>query len=141
MKRDDGRYRHELGYLVGRHECGCRIYRLLRSLHWGDDDYGSASSRRGTDLLGDDFRNLRVVEEFVGLREWLRKNDGKLYAELYDNEAPELVVSLEHVEKAAGTFPSPYVLELNRHAARMITQSRMIPHRRLDRRRNYWKQS
>jgi Abortive infection C-terminus len=40
----------------------------------------------------------------------------KLYAELYDDKAPELVVSLEHVEKVAGIHD---VLELNRHAARI----------------------
>ena len=112
---DDGRW-HELGYLVGRHDVVAGHDRLLRSLHWGDDDYGSCIFSVVPDLLESDFRNLRVVEEFVGLRDWLRKKDAKLYAELYDNEAPELVVSLEHVEKAAGIHD---VLELNRHAARI----------------------
>jgi len=112
---DDARW-HELGYLVGKHEVVAGHGRLLRSLYWGDDDYGSCIFTVLPDLLGNDFQNLRTVEEFVGLREWLRKNDAKLYAELYDDAAPELVVSLEHVEKVAGIHD---VLELNRHAGRI----------------------
>jgi hypothetical protein len=73
---------------------------LLRSLHWGDDDYGGCIFDVLLELLGADFRNLRTVEEFVGLREWLRQKEPKLYAELYDNDVPEPVVSLEHVEKS-----------------------------------------
>lgn len=111
---DDARW-HELGYLVGKHDLIASHGRLLRSLHWGDDDYGSCIFSVLPELLGEDFRNLRTIEEFVELREWLRKNDAKLYAELYD-DVPELVVSLEHVEKVGGIHD---VLELNRHAARI----------------------
>jgi AbiJ N-terminal domain 5/Abortive infection C-terminus len=112
---DDGRW-HELGYLVGKHDLIASHGRLLRSLHWGDEDYGSCIFNVLPELLGDDFRSLRTMEEFVGLKEWLRKNDPKLYADLYADDVHELVVSLEHVEKAAGIHD---VLELNRHAARI----------------------
>ena len=111
---DDSRW-HELGYLVGKHDVIVDHERLLRSLQWGDDDYSSCIFTVLPDLLGHDFRNLRTIAEFVGLRDWLRKKDTKLYAELYDDEAPEPIVSLEHVEQAAGIHD---VLELNRHAAR-----------------------
>jgi hypothetical protein len=112
---DDSRW-HELGYLVGKHDVIVDHERLLRSLQWGDDDYGSCIFIVLPDLLGHDFRNLQTIAEFVGLRDWLRKKDTKLYAELYDDEAPELIVSLEHVEQAGGIHD---VLELNRHAARI----------------------
>jgi hypothetical protein len=111
---DDGRWQ-ELGYLVGKHDTVVGHGRLLRSLHCGDDDYGGCIFDVLPELLGADFRNLRTVEEFVGLREWLRQKEPKLYAELYD-DAPEPVVSLEHVEEAAGIHD---VLERNRHAARI----------------------
>jgi hypothetical protein len=112
---DDGRWQ-ELGYLVGKHDVVVGHGRLLRSLHWGDDDYGGCIFDVLPGLLGADFQNLRTVEEFVGLREWLKQKEPKLYAELYDDDVPEPVVSLEHVEKAAGIHD---VLELNRHAARI----------------------
>jgi AbiJ N-terminal domain 5/Abortive infection C-terminus len=111
---DDGRWQ-ELGYLVGKHGLIVGHGRLLRSLHWGDEDYGGCIFDVLPELLGADFENLRTIEEFVGLREWLRGKEPKLYAELYD-DAPEPVVPLEHVEEAAGIH---VVLELNRHAARI----------------------
>jgi hypothetical protein len=112
---DDTRW-HELGYLLGKHDMIAGHDRLLRSLHWGDDDYGGCIFTVLPDLLESDFRNFQTVEEFVGLRRWLRRHDAKLYAELYDDKPPEPVVSLEHVEKAAGIHD---VLELNRHSARI----------------------
>lgn len=112
---DEGRWQ-ELGYIVGKHDVVEGHERLLRSLHWGDDDYGRCIFDVLPELLGDDFRNLRTIEEFVDLRNWLRKNDTNLYAELYDDAAQAPVVPLEHVEEAARIHD---VLELNRHAARI----------------------
>jgi hypothetical protein len=112
---DDDRW-HELGYVVGKHDVIADHARLLRSLHWGDDDYGTCIFKVLPELLGEDFENLRTIEEFVGLRDWLRQKDLKLYGELYDDGASAPVVSLEHVEEVAGVHD---VLELNRHAARI----------------------
>jgi hypothetical protein len=50
---DDSRW-HELGYLVGKHDVIADHERLLRSLHWGDDDYGSCVFAVLPDLLGHD---------------------------------------------------------------------------------------
>lgn len=111
---DDGQWQ-EIGYRVGKLDVVVGHGRLLRSLHWGDDDYGGCIFDVLPELLGADFQNLRTVEEFVGLRGWLRQKEGKLHAELYD-DALEPVVPLEHVEEAAGIHD---VLELNRHAARI----------------------
>lgn len=112
---DDGRWQ-ELGYLVGKHDVVVGHGRLLRSLYWGDEDYGGCIFDVLPELLGKNFENLRTVEEFVGLREWLKKEEPKLYNELYDDDLPEPLVPLEHVEEAAGIHD---VLELNRHAARI----------------------
>jgi hypothetical protein len=110
---DDGRWQ-ELGYLVGNHAAVVGHARLLRSLHWGDDDYGGCVFDVLPALLGRNRENLKVVEEFVGLREWLRKNDPELCAELYDDEEP--VVSLEQVEEASTIHD---VVDLNKHAGRI----------------------
>src|SRR6266480_3892965 len=79
---DDGQWQ-ELGCLVGKHDVVVGHGRLLRSLRWGDEDYGGCIFDVLPALLGADFENLRTVEEFVGLREWLRQKEPKLYAELY----------------------------------------------------------
>jgi AbiJ N-terminal domain 5/Abortive infection C-terminus len=112
---DDSRWQ-ELGYLIGKHDVITGHDRLLRSLHWGDDDYGSCIFAVLPELLGHDSRNLRTIEEFAGVRNWLKKNDTKLYTELYDDETPVSIVSLEHVESVADIHD---VLELNKHAARI----------------------
>jgi hypothetical protein len=97
---DDGRWQ-ELGYLLGEHEAVVNHHRLLRSLHWGDSDYGGHVFDVLENLLGPNFNNLQQIEEFVGLREWLRQKDQVLYAELYDDDEPTPVVPLEQVEAAA----------------------------------------
>jgi len=112
---DDGRWQ-ELGYLIGKHHVIEGHGRLLRSLYWGDDDYPGCIFEVLPRLLGDSLENLKTIEEFVGLRNWLRTHDAKLYAELYDDEAPDSVVTLEHVEEAAAIHD---VFELNLHAARI----------------------
>lgn len=112
---DDGRWQ-ELGYLLGEHEAVVNHHRLLRSLHWGDSDYGGHVFDVLENLLGPNFNNLQQIEEFVGLREWLRQKDQVLYAELYDDDEPTPVVSLEQIEAAAVIHD---VVELNKHAGRI----------------------
>jgi hypothetical protein len=90
---DDGRWQ-ELGYLLGKHDVIVGHGRLLRSLRWGDEDYAGCIFDVLPELLGSDFQNLQTIEDFVGLREWLRRKDPKLYAELYEDGLPEPVVSL-----------------------------------------------
>jgi hypothetical protein len=112
---DDGRWQ-ELGYLVGKHETVVSHGRLLRSLHWGDDDYGGCVFDVLPQLLGRNLENLKIIEDFVGLPEWLKKKQPTLYAELYGVEEPEPVVSLEQVEEASTIHD---VVELNKHAGRI----------------------
>lgn len=64
-------------------------------------------------IIRDDPEKLRIIEEFVGLEQWLKENDPALHAELYDTGER---VPLEVVEEAARKLD---ILELNRHAARI----------------------
>jgi hypothetical protein len=109
---DDGRWR-ELGYLTDSIEAISGHGRLLRSLYWNDDDYPGNVLAVLPRVIQDDAEKLRIVEEFVNLEEWLRENDPKLHAELYDEGA---VVPLDDVEAAARTLD---IVELNKHAARI----------------------
>jgi hypothetical protein len=111
---DQGRW-EELGYHLRKHDVVVGHSRLLRSLSWGDEDYGGnvfAVLRR---LLGDRYENLGRIEKFVGLQTWLGKEEPELYTELYD-DAEFPTVPLEQVEQASTIHD---VTELNLHAARI----------------------
>ena len=110
---DDGRWQ-ELGYLLGKHETVVGHGRLLRSLFWNDSDYSGNVFDVLAELVGPNLTNLGTIEEFVGLREWLRRNDPELCAELYEDEEP--VVSLDQVEEASTIHD---VVDLNKHAGRI----------------------
>jgi hypothetical protein len=109
---DDGKWL-ELGYLTDSIEIISGHPRLLRSLHWGDDDYEGNVLAVLPRIIGNDPGKLRAIEEFVGLDQWLKENDPALRAEIYD--AGEMV-SLEEVEQAAKHLD---IVELNKHAARI----------------------
>lgn len=107
----------ELGYLLDKHETISDHPRLLRSLYFKDDDYGSNAFNVIKDLLGSNFENLAAMEEFVGLREWLHTNDPTLCAQLYDNEEEETNhIPLTQIEDASDVHD---IIELNRHASRI----------------------
>lgn len=108
---DDGKWR-ELGYLTDSIELIEGHPRLLRSLFWGDPDYGGHILQVLPRILGEDFENLEIVEDFVGLEDWLRMSIPELYAELYGTEP----VSLEEIERAGEIHD---VLELNQQIHRI----------------------
>jgi hypothetical protein len=73
----------ELGYLTDTINVIQNHPRLLRSLSFGDEDYGPRIFEVLSTILGDSPSNRQVVEDFVGLRAWLSENDRVLYARLY----------------------------------------------------------
>jgi hypothetical protein len=109
---DDGKWR-ELGYLTDSIEMISGHQRLLRSLHWGDEDYEGNVLAILPRIIEEDPSKLKVVEEFVGLEQWLKANDATLHAELYDTSE---MISLEEVEQAAKHLD---IVELNKHASRI----------------------
>lgn len=109
---DDGKWR-ELGYMTGTISRIEGHRRLLRSLNWGDTDYGGCIFDVLPAVVGSSMENLTIVESYVGLEAWLRANDTDLHAELYGG--PDLV-PLTHVEESASVLD---VVELNRQAARI----------------------
>ncbi len=108
---DDGRWR-ELAYLTDTVELVEGHPRLLRSLSWGDDDYGTCILQVLPRILGTNPENLRSVEEFVGLEAWLRTNEPDLYEQLYGG----LPTALDELESVHGVHN---VLELNQQIARI----------------------
>lgn len=118
---DDAKWR-ELGYLTDSINIVSGHPRLLRSLHWGDDDYEGCVLTVIPQIIGDDSEKLEIVERFVGLEDWLRNNDTTLFAELYGTG--DMVVPLEDVEEVANRLD---IVELNKHAARIRRSIREDP--------------
>ncbi len=112
---DKGRW-EELGYLLGRSNAILEHDRLLRSLSWGDDDYGQCIFQVLRELLGDGWESLDQIEDYVDLPTWLKKKEPELYEQLYESGQPASTLPLEEVEAAAGIHD---VGELNKHAARI----------------------
>jgi hypothetical protein len=112
---DAGRWK-ELAYLCGNADAVEGHGRLLRSLYWGDEDYPSHVFSVLRELAGDHWGSLEKIVDFVGLRQWLRRNDAKLYAELYEDAPPVAHVPLESCEQIGEIHSIP---ELGRHATRI----------------------
>ena len=109
---DDGKWR-ELGYLTDTIDIIEGDRRLLRSLHWGDDDYQGCVFKVLSQIIRHSRENLDLVVEFVGLEIWLRENDPVMYGELYGSGE---VIPLNSIEKASSILD---VVELNHHASRI----------------------
>jgi hypothetical protein len=77
----------ELGYLTDSIDLITNHPRLLRSLSWGDDDYGQCIFEVLPRIIGKRREYLATVAGFVGLEEWLLENDVRLLEEIYGRVA------------------------------------------------------
>ena len=111
----------ELGYLTNSEPLISQHPRLLRSLYWGDEDYEGNVLSMIPQIINDDPERLRIVEDYVGLEEWLKKADPGLHAELYDTGED---IALDAVEEIADQLN---IVELNKHAARIRNSIRDDP--------------
>jgi hypothetical protein len=109
--------------------------RLLRSLHWNDDDYSTCvfdvlpivlgERRIAGPQFGDDdiivLDNIGVVSEFISLDKWLAVNDPQLYERLFENnDMPDTVMAdgilMEGIAAAAARLQ---ISEMQRHISRI----------------------
>lgn len=113
----------ELGLLTETDDLVRNHRRLLRSLEWGDADYSGCiidvlprilgdTGGRGK-LAGDRYPNLAVVENKVGVRNWLADHDRQLHDALY---AGDTLTALDDLDRAADELG---VTEIDMHAARI----------------------
>ncbi len=115
----------ELGYLTDKNTLVSAHPRLLRSLFWGDNDYGGHVFNIIPQIIEGGREQLRIVEEYVGLDEWLKNADANLHAELYDvNEVQALSV----VEEIA---VQTNILEFSKHVTRIRSGIRSDPEQAL----------
>jgi hypothetical protein len=57
--------------------------RLLRSLSWGDDDYGEHVFTAIEAIMDEDPKNLEVLLERKDIEGWIKENDPEVYSEYY----------------------------------------------------------
>ena len=103
----------ELGYLTNSQDVIEGHPRLLRSLYFGDEDYDGNVLQVIPKIINDDHERLRVVENFVGLEDWLQKSDPQLHAEIYSTGE---VFALNDIEEFAIQTD---IAEFNRHVERI----------------------
>ena len=101
----------ELGYLTGSREIIEGNSRLLRSLHFQDDDYGGRILEVLEKVIEADPKNLGIIVEHVDLREWLQDNESRLYEELFGG--------VETVLKSVSELAVKNSFELNQHLIRI----------------------
>jgi len=115
----------ELGMLTDSRDVIENHGRLLRSLHWDDDDYRACILDVVPNMLGEKripwernrsrFKNLAVVEEYLGLASWLREGDRALYAELYGGDDAHEAAT-DDLQEAARSLG---LSDVDEHAARI----------------------
>ena len=60
--------------------------RLLRSLYFADDDYGSSVMRVIKSLIAYDPKNIQIIERVVELELHLKESDPELYEKIYESD-------------------------------------------------------
>jgi len=85
--------------------------RLLRSLDFGDSDYGSCVSEVVQMLIETDPANSEKIADFVELSVWLKGNDPQLFSVLYGHS----IHMLDETEKSAMTN----CFQVNQHLERI----------------------
>lgn len=83
----------------------------MRSLSFGDQDYGDCIFDVIEQLLARDPGNLQIIIDFIGLQEWLKDNHPQDFEELYGHTQP-LLDTTEEIA-IANSF------ELNQHIVRI----------------------
>ncbi len=87
--------------------------RLFRSMYFGDDDHFFCVQEVICKIADVDIENLRIMEDYVGLYDWLKIEDPNLHAEIYDDKGVVALGDVEAVSLQMG------IEEVNRHAARI----------------------
>lgn len=118
----------EPGLITDTHDRIKNHRRLLRSLDWGDRDYGgnvlemvpfvlgdreATAGRRGARSAQERFAHLREVEEFIGLQAWLEEHDAPRHHELYAGEDAAVLDDLQAAAKQL------VISDVTEHAARI----------------------
>lgn len=74
---------NELGYSTGCKEIIIQHPRLLKSLNFGDDDYGACVSDVIEQILDKNFDNIDIILKRTEFIAWLSKNNIEAYNELF----------------------------------------------------------
>ena len=87
-------------------------FRLLRSLSWGDQDYGDRVLVVIKKILEKNPNNATIIENFVSLEKWLAEHEPRLYTDLYEKDSS----TIEDTEKIGKIHNN---VEVNQHVQRI----------------------
>ena len=121
---EDSNWR-ELAYITRSNALIENHPRLLRSLHFGDEDYDMHAMEVIPQIINSDPERLRVVEDYVGLDEWLQNSDPRLHAQIYGTGE---VFTLGDVEEVALRMD---IVEISKHIERIRNGIRNDPEQAL----------
>lgn len=74
----------KLGYETDSDDCIQRHPRLLRSLQWGDDDYGGCIFEVLDNILRKDIQAFKIIIGNEKIKGWLKKNKQDIFNEIYE---------------------------------------------------------
>ena len=80
----EGDWKH-LAYATGTDDFVLSHPRLLRSLHWRDEDYGTHVFAAVEHILADDSQNISIMLAHAKLAPWMKEHAPDLYAEFADD--------------------------------------------------------
>lgn len=92
----------ELGYQTDTHEYITEHPRLLRSLRWGDPDYGGHVLDALEVILDEDPANLEVIANKSAIGNWIKRNQPQIYSEFFG--APPVSDAIRRTAKASKGF-------------------------------------
>ncbi len=99
----------ELGYKTNTNEWISRHPRLLRSLNWGDPDYGGHVLDALERILETDPANLEVLADTPCIQNWIRNNEPSVYAEFFGDLAPIASTIEDSIKVAEGFDVEAYI--------------------------------
>lgn len=102
----------ELAYLTNGKDIIHEHPRLLRSLNFGDEDYGSCIFPVLEELLSKDDNNLGKIETYTKLPEWLKKNNQKEYEAIYGHTRP-MLSTVDSVATTNSFEINQYIIRIN----------------------------
>lgn len=104
----------EVGYLTDTKSWISKHPRLLRSLSWGDEDYGGHVLDAIEQMLQRSPANLQVLLEIPKLSKWLEDNEPALYSKVFGLGLPAHKTIKDVEESAHGFDVADHIKRINK---------------------------
>lgn len=111
QSEEQGTVWDELSTLTGEEDIIFSHPRLMRSMHFGDDDYEFCVSEVIKELIESSAGNLDTITDHLRLPQWLKENDPLNYAKLFGHS--QLLLDELHIRTINSSFEvNQYILRI-----------------------------